>query len=201
MKKNILYIVTGLLAFSTIAISQTEWTIDPVHSNIRFAVRHMGISQVEGKFNEYEGKVITESEGFVGAKVSFSAKTASVDTDNERRDGHLKSDDFFNAEMYPDLKYEGTIVKEGDVLVLVGNLTIRDVTKEIKFAVSHGGTIDGRKGPVAGFKLTGSINRFDYNLKFDRAMPGGDLLVGKNIDITFNLELLGPEREEDAKEK
>lgn len=175
----------------TMLVGQYEWTFDKGHSKISFSATHMGIAQTDGKFAEFDGKAMTKTTDFVGATVEFTAKTASVNTDNERRDGHLKSDDFFNSELFPDLKFSGTVKKEGEKLYLVGDLTIRDVTKSVTFDVKHGGTIDGRGGPKAGFKVSGEINRFDYNLKFDRAMPGGDLVVGKTVEIVCNVELNG----------
>ncbi len=182
------FIMAGTASF---LFAQMEWSIDKSHARIGFAVTHMGISETEGKFNEFDGKVITKGDKFDGATVEFTAKTASVDTDNERRDNHLRSDDFFNAEAFPELKFMGKIAKENDQLVLNGDLTIRDVTKPVQFNVTHKGTIEGRRGPKAGFKIAGTINRFDYNLKFDRAMPGGDLVVGKNVDIICNVEIDG----------
>ena len=179
-----------ILSFSTLIISaQTTWSLDKGHSKIGFAVSHMGISEVEGSFGEFDGSVTSNSDDFIGSKVEFAAKTASVNTANERRDGHLRSDDFFNAETYPELTFNGEIVKEGDAYFLVGDLTMRDVTQKEKFNVNYNGTIQGRRGPVSGFKIQGAINRFDYKLKFDRAMPGGDLVVGKMVNITANIEM------------
>ncbi len=194
---NIKIIFSGLflLCSSLMVSAQTMWTLDKSHSKIGFAVSHMGISEVEGSFGEFDGSVTSTSEDFIGSKVEFAAKTASVNTGNERRDGHLKSDDFFNAESYPELKFSGKIVKEGADYFLAGNLTMRDVTKAEKFKVKYNGTIEGRRGPVSGFKIQGDINRFDYNLKFDRAIPGGDLVVGKMVSITANIEM-GVKQEE-----
>ena len=181
-----------MLLFTPDAVSQgesTEWSLDKAHTKIGFAARHMGISEVEGSFAEFDGSVTSTSEDFMGSKVMFTAVTASVSTGNDRRDGHLKSADFFDAENHPELKFTGEIVKEGEAYFLVGDLTMRDVTKAEKFDLKYNGTIKGRRGPVSGFKIQGTVNRFDYNLKFDRAMPGGDLVVGKNVDITANIEI------------
>jgi polyisoprenoid-binding protein YceI len=199
LKKLVLSLTVALMTV-TIGFGQSEWALDKAHSKIRFAVTHMGISETEGQFNEFDGSVMSSSDDFDGATVMFTAKTSSVDTDNERRDGHLRSDDFFNAEMYPELKFEGKIVKEGEKHWLVGNMTIRDVTKEEKFAVKHNGTINGRRGPLAGFQIDGVINRFDYNLKFNRTIPGGDLVVGKDVSITAKVEINGPAPEGDGSE-
>lgn len=185
-----------MLAVGLISLNgQAEWTLDKAHSKIRFAVSHMGISETEGQFNEFDGKVRSTADNFIGAAVEFTANTASIDTDNERRDGHLKSDDFFNAEIYPELRFAGELVEENGSLYLVGDMTIRDVTKEEKFEVVHFGTINGGRGQKAGFKINGAINRFDYNLKFNKTLPGGDLVVGDKVNITANIEINGPAAE------
>lgn len=170
-------------------VAQTSWQLDKSHTNIRFTVTHMTISQVDGKFNDFAASVTSPGDDFAGSDVSFSAQVASIDTDSERRDNHLKSDDFFNAEMYPEIKMVGKIEKNGDTYTLVGDFTMRDVTKPVVFDVEYFGQISGKRGKKAGFKVTGSVDRFDYNLKWDNAMKDGGLVVGKDIDITCNVEL------------
>lgn len=149
----------------------------------------MMISEVDGEFKEFDGSVMSEADDFDGAKVEFTANVGSVSTDNERRDNHLKSDDFFSAEKYPSVKLMGTIKKEGDSYYLVGDFTMRDVTKPIKFDVRYNGQIPGRNGRKAGFKITGMVDRFEYGLKWDRALETGGLVVGKDVQITCNVEL------------
>ena len=105
--KSLLLFLLGIACLPVAA--QTSWQIDKSHTNIRFSVTHMTISQVEGKFNDFTGSVTSTSDDFAGSEVSFTAQIASIDTDSERRDGHLKSDDFFNAEMYPELKMVGKL--------------------------------------------------------------------------------------------
>ncbi len=187
MKKHL----SSLLAvcFSFVAWSQTNWVIDKNHSDIGFSAVHMVISEVTGEFKEFDATVSNAPDDFNGAEVEFSAKVASISTDNERRDNHLKSDDFFNAEEFPEVKFSGKISKEGDKHYLVGTFTMRDVTKDIKFDVKHNGTIPARNGRKAGFKIIGVINRFDYGVKFNRAMESGGLVVSNEITITCNVEL------------
>jgi polyisoprenoid-binding protein YceI len=185
--KRLLIIIC--LFSATISYGQTQWKIDKNHSIIRFSTTHMMISEVEGKFGEFEGTIISSTDDFVGSTVSFTAKVASVDTDNERRDNHLKSDDFFNAETYPEINFTGKIMLEADKYYLVGKFTIRETTKEIKFDVKYNGQIAGRRGKKAGFKVTGQISRFDYGLKWDSTLDDGGLVVGEDIMITCNLEL------------
>jgi polyisoprenoid-binding protein YceI len=185
--KSLLLLLLGLACLPVAA--QTSWQLDKNHTNIRFSVTHMTISQVDGKFNDFTGSVTSYSDDFAGSEVSFTAQIASIDTDNERRDGHLKSNDFFNAEEFPELKLTGKIEKNGDTYTLVGDFTIRDVTKPIVFDVEYFGQIEGKRGKKAGFKVTGIVNRFDYNLTWDNTLKDGGLIVSKEIGITCNVEL------------
>lgn len=187
MKKHLSSFV--LVCFCFVTWAQTNWVIDKNHSDIGFAAVHMVISEVTGEFKEFDGTVSNAPDDFNGAEVEFAAKVASINTDNERRDNHLKSDDFFNAEEYPEVKFSGKITKEGEKHYLVGSFTMRDVTKDIKFDVKHNGTIPARRGRKAGFKIIGVINRFDYGVKFNRAMESGGLVVSNEITITCNIEL------------
>lgn len=170
-------------------VAQSKWNIDKTHSGITFSITHMLISEVEGNFTEFEGTVSADNEDFAGAEVNFTAQAASINTGNDRRDGHLRSDDFFNAESFPEVKFGGKIEKEGEKYYLVGDFTMRDVTKPIKFDVKYNGTINGGRGKKAGFKVTGTIKRFDYGIKFNRAMEAGGLVVSDEVEITCNVEL------------
>lgn len=111
MKKIALLIVVSLVLSQPLQ-AQTKWLLDKNHSNIRFTAVHYVITEIEGEFKEFDGSVTSESEYFEGAEVEFTAKVASISTDNERRDNHLKSDEFFNAEKYPEVKYNGSITLE-----------------------------------------------------------------------------------------
>lgn len=187
---KILILGAALISGTTVA-AQTKWKLDKGHSSLRFSVNHMVVSEAEGTFKNWDGTVEQTKADFTDAKISFTADVNSINTDNERRDGHLKSDDFFNAEKFPTIKFEGTSMKPAgeNKYTLVGNLTIRDVTKPVTFTVTHGGVIAGGRGKKAGFKATATINRFDYGLKWDRATETGGLVVGKEVEITVKLEL------------
>lgn len=187
MKKFNLLLLSVLV--SGFAMAQTKWSIDKGHSTIGFSVAHLVVSETTGKFKDFDASVVSKSDDFNGAEVSFTAKTASVDTDDEKRDGHLKSDDFFNAEKFPELKFVGTIAKNGNAYVLKGNLTIRDVTKAVSFDVTYGGRVKAFGGEKSGFKLNGKINRQDYGLKFNKALEGGGLVVGDDVEISCKIEL------------
>lgn len=188
MKKAILFLL--FYAFCGYALhAQTKWAVDKSHTDIRFTATHMVISEVDGEFKDFDGTVTSQSEDFDGAKVEFIAQVASINSDNERRDNHLKGDDFFNAEAHPTLSFKGAIQKDADKYFLVGDFTMRGTTKAIKFDVKYNGSIDTRRGKKAGFKITGMVNRFDYGLKFDRTLESGGLVVSEEIQITCNVEL------------
>jgi polyisoprenoid-binding protein YceI len=191
MKKwKMLLFVAGSL-FATSLSAQTKWKLDKNHSNVRFSVSHMVVSESEGTFKIWDGSVENAKPDFSDAKISFSIDVNSINTDNENRDKHLKSDDFFNAEKYPTIKFESTSMQSlgNNKYKLNGNLTIREVTKPVSFDVIYGGSIAGQRGTKAGFKATTTINRFDYGLKWDRATETGGLVVGKDVDVTVKVEL------------
>lgn len=182
-------------AFLAIALNaeaqSTKWTVDKGHSNVKFTVTHMTVSEVEGSFKIFDGNVEHTKADFSDAKINFSVDVNSVFTDNERRDGHLKGDDFFNAAQFPTMKFVSTAMKPlgNNKYQLSGNLTIRDVTKPVVFDVTYGGTVNTGRGRKSGFKAKTTINRFDYNLKWDRAVEAGGLVVAKDVDIQINVEM------------
>jgi len=173
------------------AMAQTKWTVDKLHSNVKFSVQHMVVSEMEGSFKMFDGTMEHSKADFSDAKISFTVDVASVNTDNERRDGHLKADEFFNAEKYPKMTFVSTSVTSAGQgkYKIAGNLTIRDVTKQVVFDMTHGGVLKTQKGAKAGFKARTTINRFDYNLKWDRATETGGLVVGKEVEIVVNVEM------------
>ena len=187
MKK--LFLTLSAVLATVAVFAQTNWVFDKSHSNIGFTVTHMVIAEVSGSFKDSDIKVSNPSEDFNGASIEFTAKVASIDTQNENRDNHLKGDDFFNAEKYPEIKFVGKLVKKGGAYTADGKLTLRDVTKDVSFPVKYMGTIKTAQFTKAGFKLNGTINRFDYNLKWDRKLETGGLVVGQDVQLTANIEL------------
>lgn len=187
MKK--MNLVAALLLVAGFATAQTTWKIDKSHSKVGFSVVHMVVSEVEGKFNDFDASVVSKSDDFNGAEVEFSAKVASIDTDNERRDGHLKSPDFFEAEKFTDIKFKGNLVKQGGKYVLKGQFTMKDVTKDVTFDVTYGGTINTGRGFKAGFKLSGVVNRQDYGVKWANKLQDGGAVVSDDVTIICKIEL------------
>jgi len=143
MKKQI-FSLALLLAVASFSFAQTTWKLDKVHSNVKFTVSHMVVSEVEGSFKMFEGNLVASKADLSDAVVNFSIDVNSINTDNERRDGHLKSDDFFNAEKFPKMTFVSKSMKPlgGNKYALTGDLTMRDVTKTVTFDVTYGGQVN-----------------------------------------------------------
>lgn len=170
---------------------KTTYVVDKAHSNIGFRVRHLGISSVNGNFSDYEASVELDPSDLSTLKASATVQIASIDTGIERRDNHLRSDDFFNADSFPTMSFESKKVRniDGSMFELVGDLTIRDVTKEVVLKGEFLGVGQMGETKKAGFEASTTINRFDYNLKWDRLTEAGGLVVAENVKITLDLEL------------
>ena len=188
--KSKLIILSLLLMANNYLYAQSTWKFDKSHSIIQFKVSHLMINEVSGSFKVFDGSVKSTVEDFDGSDIEFSAESNTLSTDNEKRDGHLKSEDFFNAGKYPELIFKGKLVRIGGKYHLKGELTIRDITKPIEFEVKYNGTVQDPWGnTVAGFKVSGSIDRFDYGLKWNSLMEAGGAVVGSEVEIICNIEL------------
>ncbi|MEY8779399.1 YceI family protein [Allomuricauda sp. XS_ASV26] len=167
---------------------KTNWNIDNAHSEIAFKVKHMMISTVTGYFEDYSASVETENEDFKGASFSFTAQTDSINTKNSDRDAHLKSDDFFNAEAYPELKFES---KSFDGNTLVGDLTIKNITKEVSLDVDFNGVaVDPYGQTKAGFDISGAINRKDFDLTWSAVTEAGKIVVSDTVKLQLNVQFV-----------
>jgi len=190
MKK--LNLIIALVSI-TFANAQTTWVFDQSHSSVRFSVDHMVISQVEGQFTSYDGNVKTTKDDFSDAEINLNIDLNSINTADEKRDGHLKSADFFDTANYPNMKFVSTSVTTtaNGKYNLKGNLTLHGVTQEVTLAMSYGGTVKDPWGNTkAGLKVTGKINRTDFGLKYNAAMETGGLLIGEEVEITCKVELI-----------
>jgi polyisoprenoid-binding protein YceI len=204
MKKILFFSLIGMTALlfafvpskrtSSVSVSDNTqsgtWVADKPHTNVKFSVSHLVISDVDGNFKSFDGTLESSKPDFSDAKITFTADVSSINTDNEMRDNHLKSDDFFNAAKFPQIKFISTsFTPLGDnKYKLVGNLTIRDVTKSVTFDVKYGGTVVAMGGTHVGFKATTTIDRFDYNLKWSKTTEAGGLVAGKDVEITINAD-------------
>jgi len=170
--------------------TSTKWVLDPMHSEVQFKVKHLVISTVTGSFKSFEGNLETDNEDFTGAKIQFSLDVNSLDTNQEQRDAHLKSPDFFDAEQYPKITFVSTaFTKDGEDYTLTGDLTIKDVTKPVTLTVEHGGLAGDFYGNTkAGFEITGKINRKEFGLTWDGVTEAGSIVVGEDIKLLINVQ-------------
>ena len=175
---------------TTAAATPSKWNVDASHASVKFTVRHLGVSEVDGNFKMFEGTIATPSNDFNNAAINFTVDVNSINTDNDMRDKHLKSDDFFNAEKFPKMTFVSTSFKKvkAGVYTLEGNLTIRDVTKKVTFAVTGGGIMKDPYGNIkSGFKATGKISRKAFGLKWS-AVTEGVSVVSDDVNMVLNLE-------------
>jgi polyisoprenoid-binding protein YceI len=177
----------------TSTMTKTKWTLDPMHSEIGFKVKHMMITNVSGAFEKFHVSVETTDVDFTTAKIEFTADVNTITTGSNDRDNHLKSPDFFDAANYPELKFVSTKVekKDEDNYVFSGNLTIRDVTRPVKFDVEFGGIGKDPWGNTkAGFTITGKLNRTDFKLNWNAALETGGVLVSEEVRLQAEIQLV-----------
>lgn len=188
-----------LLAIAVISASskaQTNWNVDASHSKLGFAVTHMMVSETEGKFKVYEGKVssIKADADFTDAKIDFSVDASSINTDDEKRDDHLKSPDFFDVAKFPKITFASKSMKAGKVkntYLLVGDLTMHGVTKSVTLnAIGASKIVKDPYGMERyAFKVTGSINRKDFGLVWNAALEAGGVAVSEDVRLDINIEI------------
>lgn len=190
MKKQLFALAMIMMTATTGLVAQTKWTVDKVHSNVKFTVSHMVVSEVEGSFKMFDGSLVASKADLSDAVINFTVDVASVNTDNAMRDDHLKGDDFFNVEKFPKMTFVSKSMKPlgGNKYQLTGDLTMRDVTKPVTFDVTYGGQINTGKGIKAGFKAKTTIDRLAFGQKFNPAIEAGPV-VGKDVEITILAEL------------
>ena len=169
----------------------TKWAIDTAHSEIQFKVKHLMLTQVTGQFTQFAGQVEMEETQLETAQISFTADTVSISTGNEQRDGHLRGEDFFNSEVYPQLLFtNGKIVNSTTGLILTGDMTIRDTTNRVELPVEFGGLgIDPWGNQKLGFSINGKINRKDFGLVWNSALEAGGVLVSDDVRIIAEIQL------------
>jgi polyisoprenoid-binding protein YceI len=174
---------------STEALIPGTWNIDPIHSSVNFMVRHLMVSKVRGKFGAFTGTV-TIDENRLASAVTASVDMVSVSTGDDGRDAHLRNNDFFDIEKFPTMTFTSTSVRaDGKDYVLVGDLTIKDVTKQVEFQLEFDGVSpDPWGGTRAGFSAEGEIDRRDFGLEWNMALDTGGLMVGEKVKISLDIQ-------------
>jgi len=184
-------LITGavLLAFGATAFATETFEVDVVHSDVSFKVRHF-VSKSSGRFDDFSGTFVVDREDMTKSTVEFAVKMASIDTDNDSRDNHLKSADFFDVEKYPDMTFKSTgITKTGESTYdVTGQFNLHGVTKEIVIPVEVLGFHEGEKGSQAGFEMDFVINRKDFGIIWNKALDAGGFVLGEDVEINITLE-------------
>jgi polyisoprenoid-binding protein YceI len=165
------------------------WTIDTVHSDVAFSVRHMMVSKVRGNFRNFSGTIVT-GENPLESSVTAEIDLNSIDTNNEQRDNHVRSADFFDVEKFPTMTYKSTSVSgNGDTYVLQGDLTLKGVTKNVPLKLElNGFTPDPYGGQRAGFSATAEISRSEFGVDIQLPMDGGGVVVSDKVQISLEIE-------------
>jgi polyisoprenoid-binding protein YceI len=164
------------------------FTIDPVHSGVSFRIRHF-VSRVRGTFRDVKGTITATPDAWQDAVVDVTIATASISTDNEKRDAHLRSRDFFAADSFPTITFRSTRVERtGDDARVFGNLTIRGVSRPVVLAGHFSGLMTSGQGQRVGFEATTTVNRMDYGVSWNRAAEGGGVMLGDEVTVELNVE-------------
>jgi polyisoprenoid-binding protein YceI len=193
MKKIAFLFTLTILVLSSGFSQEKVWKIDNAHSSIIFNVSHMVIAEVSGYFREFQGTLNSTQDDFDNSKVEVNIKAASITTDNEARDKHLKSADFFDVEKFPAMTFKSvSFSKTGDnTYDITGDLTMKAVTKSVVLKTKLNGTVTDPYGNLrSGWKGTTTINRFDYGIEWSKTLDAGGLVVGKEVSLTINVEFI-----------
>ena len=173
--------------------TKTKWTLDPSHSELLFKVKHMMIANLKGDFRKFNTEVTSIGNDFSNAKIKVTIDPSSIFTNDDQRDGHLKAPDFFDVENHKEITFEGTSFTKvsGDNFKLVGNLTIKGISKEVTLDVEFGGINKDPYGRTkAGFTINGKINRKDWGLVWNAALETGGVLVSDEVKIAAEVQLV-----------
>ena len=174
-------------------MATTKWSLDLTHSEIGFKIKHLMISNVTGHFTKFDVQAQTTNDDFSSASVEANIEVASINTNNEQRDAHLRNADFFETETHPNIHFKSTRVEkeDDDTFYLFGDLTIKDTTKPVKINVEYSGTATDPWGNIkAGFTISGKINRKDWGINYNAAMETGGLLLGEELKIQGEIQLV-----------
>ena len=194
MRKTITLAALILVLGLGTAAAQGTYTFDTVHSSVEFKVRHL-VSKVSGAFTEFDGTIAADFGNLDASGVELTIQTASIDTKNEKRDGHLRSPDFFDTEKYPEITFSSSKITkvDDDSFAVAGTLTMHGVSKQITLTVDYLGEMSAMGGVRAGYELSTTVNRKDYGVSWNRALDSGGLVLGDDVEVTVNLEVIKEE--------
>ncbi len=190
-----LSLLTLALILTVSAAKADEWTVDGAHSSVDFSIRHMVVAKVNGKFDEFAGTLTWDGKDLKAGSVKFTIQAGSVNTSNTYRDQDLKGEQFFDVAKFPTIEFVSRKVVPGDgnAFTLVGDLTLKGVTKEVTFECEFGGTVVDAKGNThAGFSARTKINRQDYGVSWSKALDNGGLVAGNDVEISLEIEAIKP---------
>lgn len=173
--------------------TKTIWTLDPTHSELGFKIKHLMITNVTGYFPKFSVTAEVDGHDFTTAKIDAEVEVASINTNNEQRDGHLRNSDFFETEKFPTMRFKSTEIKkvDDDVFELFGDLTIKDTSKPVKLVVEYSDIVKDPYGNTkAGFSFSGKINRKDWGVSFNAALETGGVMLGEEVKIFGELQLI-----------
>jgi len=174
-------------------MKKTKWVLDPTHSELGFKIKHLMITNVSGSFRNFEAEIETQNEDFSTAQITASVDVASITTNNDQRDAHLRNSDFFETDTYPTLTFSSTRVKnlDDENFEITGDLTMKGVTREIVLNVEYSGvTKDPWGGERAGFAVTGKIKRADFGLNFNAVLETGSVMLGEEVRIFSEVQFV-----------
>ncbi|MEW6050960.1 MAG: YceI family protein [Candidatus Zixiibacteriota bacterium] len=191
MVKRISLALVAALTLATVSFAQT-WDIDPAHSQIGFSVKHLVISNVSGKFTDFDGKIVFDGKDLAAGSAEFTVQSKSITTENEKRDNHLRSSDFFAVDSFPTLTFKSTQIVPGpnNSFKMTGDLSIRGVTKPVTFDCAYNGSVEAFGGTRASFSASATINRQDFGVSWSKTLDNGGLVVSNDVKISIELEIV-----------
>jgi polyisoprenoid-binding protein YceI len=174
-------------------MTKTKWILDSTHSELGFKIKHLMISHVSGSFQNFQVDAVTDNDDFNTAQIKATVAMASISTNNEQRDAHLRNSDFFEVEKYPKLTFQSTKIEkiDDDTFILFGELTLKGITKPVQLKVEHSSIInDAWGGERAGFTVTGKIKRSDWGINFGGLTEAGGLALGEDVKLNSEIQMV-----------
>jgi polyisoprenoid-binding protein YceI len=191
MRKTIILAVLAFVLGLGSASAQGSYSIDTVHSNVGFKVRHL-VSKTAGEFTDFDGTIVADFDDLDASSVELTIQAASIDTRDSKRDDHLRSADFFDVENYPEITFRSSKITrvDSDTFAVAGSFTMRGVSKEITLLVDFLGEMTAMGSTRSGYELSTTLNRKDYGVSWNRALDAGGFLLSDEVEVSIALELI-----------